>query len=314
MGLMKTAVAVLMALALLGCTPPADPPAPSEAAKPVEAAAPSEAAARRLPAADESGPPSLKEFARQAQIACADAQQAIAAVELQGDPFVEGASPVAVGAAVARFRAAESAWSGAAEHLWQFGLPRRKLGEQLMNAFDVIAQYSHQAAGLLEEGDTDRAQLVLDALETSTFKADRLASALGAPSLFTCAAGTPELAGARKVDVVATEFAFTAGPLRPGPTHFVVRNRGAERHQLSIVRLRRAGTLDDAVATDEATQDPSGFVRGAPVSSPIVRRGRRTTLDVNLERGTYGLVCFLASPDATPHAYKGMVLEITVAR
>jgi hypothetical protein len=143
-------------------------------------------------------------------------------------------------------------------------------------------------------------------------QANRLAAQLGLGPLDDCGASRTRLAGATTVTVVATDFAFAVAPLRHGPTHFVVRNRGQQPHQLFVVGLRAAGTLDEALAADRENGDPGPFLADAGAVSHVVPPGGRTWLDVDLARGPTALLCFLPLPDATPHAYKGMAVEIDV--
>jgi hypothetical protein len=79
-----------------------------------------------------------------------------------------------------------------------------------------------------------------------------------------------------------------------------------------VVRLRQPGTLDDALRADREGQLPGSFLADGGTVSPVVRPGERTSVDVKLRAGSYGLLCFVASPDGTPHAFKGMAVEISV--
>lgn len=293
---------------LCACTTPNPPPepVPGASAEPTAAAAPTQ-----LPAA-EPEVPTLAEFRREAARACALASAAIAAAEVPKDPFREDARRRDVRAAIHHYRTAAEEWTAAASELFDFGLPNKRVGERFITSLDTVAQYSHQAAQLLEDRDYATAELAIGAVDTATVETNKVAARLGIGRIEDCARAPGRLPGAQRVRVTATDFSFSFNPPASGPTRFVLRNRGEEPHQLFVVQLREAGTLDDAVRADRFDRRPGQFLRGEGATSPVVSPGKTATLDVRLPSGAYGLLCFVASEDGTPHAYKGMATEFQV--
>ena len=263
-------------------------------------------------AAAEPELPSLSAFRRRAQQACATATAAIASNPLRGDPLRPQARGADVHAAVAHYRAAAAAWTAAAGDLWDFGIPKQKVGQKLITALDTLAQYDHQAAELLRSGDSGGAQAALGAVHAATNEADRFAQRLGIGRLQDCGPPRPSIRRSRPVAVTAQDFSFSAEDVAAGPTRFVLTNAGREPHHLFVVRLAQAGTLNEAVRADRRQSSPGEFLRRQSAVSVTADPGTTTALDMRLKPGPYGLLCFVASEDGTPHAYKGMALEIDV--
>lgn len=300
------AMVLLAAACVADEPPPEDRPTPTPGEPVVSETPPSE-----LPAV-EPQQPSLADFSQRAVFACTQAMATIGAAPLRGDPLRPGASPRAMDAAVEHYRARSVAWTGAAEDLWQFGVPMEKVGQRFITALDTVAQYSQQTADLLRKRDWPTAQAGVAAVETSMARANRIAESLGLGNLEECGTPPVTLSGAQRVRVAAVDHSFSVDPLRRGATRFVVRNSGVEDHQLFVVRLREPGVLDDAIRADRDGRLPREFLADDGVASPVVRPGEHATVDVRLRPGAYGLVCFVASEDGTPHAYKGMATEVSV--
>lgn len=112
------------------------------------------------------------------------------------------------------------------------------------------------------------------------------------------------------VTVTASDFAFAAPATIPaGLTTVRLVNQGKEMHHAQIVRL------DDGHTVQELMQAGHGplpawarFVGGPNVPAP---QGF-TEATMQLEAGTYALVCFIPSADGVPHLMKGMVKPLTV--
>ena len=302
---------LVVLLAVSGCSAAPESvegPPPTAAARPAPLASPDQNVAAVEPA-----PPTLAEFRRQARLACQAAAATIAQAPLRGDPLAAGAKPDDVRAAIGYFRASSSAWTAAAGQLWEFGLPRRRAGEKMITTLDTVGQYSKQAADFLQEGDDASAQAAVGAVDTAMNDANRVARVLGIGRLEQCADSPAKLRNPRRRAVTATDFALGVGAVARGPTRFVLRNDGREDHQIFVVRLREAGLLAEAVKEDRAGGKPSRYLAGAGRSSPVAGPGEQASVDVNVRPGPYGLVCFIASEDGTPHAYKGMATEIFVS-
>ena len=306
----RWAVLASLAVALTSCTP--GPPV----AAPATAPAPAPSAGATAPgnlAAAEPAPPSLAAFRREAERACATAVAKIDAAPLRGDPLSGDPPADAVAAAVEHYRQAAAAWSAAAGQLWEFGLPRRKAGQNLITALDTVGQYSKQTADYLQAGSTPEAQAVLGAVDVAKRQADRIAASIGIGPLEDCGSKPRVLANARREPVTAADFTFGVGAVRPGRTRFVVRNDGDELHQLFVVRLREQGTTGAAVREDRDGGNPGRYLANKGAATPVIVPGEQGSVDVKLRTGPYALLCFVASKDGTPHAYKGMATEIFVS-
>ena len=295
---------ILMVAVLVACEPA---PAPQTGASPT---APAAAGQPQLPAAEPTEP-SLEAFRQRAVQVCAQAREAIAAVPLRGDPLRPDAGPGDVSAAVAHYSAVANAWSRGANELYEFGLPADPIGGSFVTALDVLALRADEAAAALEAGEAPVAQGSVAVTEDARRTADQIGRDLGIGPLDDCGSRSRR-AGARRVDVTAEDFVFSVGPLQRGRTRFVLRNEGQEEHHLFVVRLRRPGTLLDAVRADRAGKPPGAFLSDDGSVTATISPGGRSTVDVRLRRGAYGLLCFVASPDGTPHAYKGMAAEVVV--
>lgn len=304
----------LLAVALAACTPTGTPsPAPTAAGASAAAVTPaaSQPPAPQLPAVEPTRP-TLQAFRARAEDACAAAARKVQAAPLRGDPLRDGATAADRRAAVAHYRAMAGAWTTVADDLFTFGMPAHKGGRKLVTALDTVAQYSQQTAEFLGGGDLPTSQAGVAAVDDAFAAADRIAARLGMPPVSQCGEDRLRLRNPTRVRVNAYDFGFEVGPVSSGPTRFVLHNSGTERHHLFVVRLRGAGTLGEAVRADRAGQDPGAFLLGQGNVSPVARPGERSTVDARLRSGSYGVLCFIASPDGTPHAYKGMAAEISV--
>ena len=304
---MRIRKALVLLVAVLGACSWEQPAAvPSATPMPNPSAAPT-----NLAAADPAAP-TLHAFRREATRACATARAQVETAALRGDPLRAGVRQRDIRAAIGHFRAAATAWTQAAGRLWEFGLPDRRAAQKLITALDTWAQYSQQTADFLQSGERASAQAALGAADAARRDVNRIARLIGMPAVEECGRTPPTLRNPRREPVTAADFTFGVGAVGPGPTRFVLRNDGDEDHQLTIIRLRSPGTVDDAVRQDRADGNPARFLRGVPRTSRVVGAGQRGRLDVRLRPGPYALVCFVASPDGTPHAYKGMATEIFV--
>ena len=87
-----------------------------------------------------------------------------------------------------------------------------------------------------------------------------------------------------------------------------ISNKGVEAHEAIVVQLPEGadpmGLLDESIAFEDIT-----FLglRGANLPRRVCRNGL-----LNLEPGTYTLVCFFPGPDGAPHAANGMVAQFEV--
>jgi uncharacterized cupredoxin-like copper-binding protein len=107
------------------------------------------------------------------------------------------------------------------------------------------------------------------------------------------------------------EYSITpnADAVNPSPVLiFHATNGGQEAHELIVLRLPEGadpkGLLDGSLSFDQV-QFIGGVFDLAPGDSQDLAL-------VNLDPGTYTLICFFPSPDGTPHAALGMIATFTV--
>jgi uncharacterized cupredoxin-like copper-binding protein len=112
------------------------------------------------------------------------------------------------------------------------------------------------------------------------------------------------------VTVTATDFAFAAPATIPaGLTTVRLVSQGREMHHAQLVKLEEGHTVEDLTKADPHGPIPSWarFVGGPNAPGP---NGAEATMD--LQPGTYALVCLIPSADGVPHLMKGMIKGITV--
>jgi hypothetical protein len=114
------------------------------------------------------------------------------------------------------------------------------------------------------------------------------------------------------VTVTASDFAFASPATIPaGLTTVRLVNQGREMHHAQLVQLDEGHTVDDLMkAASEHGPIPAWarFVGGPNVPAP----NGFTEATMQLQAGTYALVCFIPSADGVPHLMKGMVKPLTV--
>ena len=113
------------------------------------------------------------------------------------------------------------------------------------------------------------------------------------------------------IDVIASDYAFTALPARiaAGPTMFTFANHGKVQHEMSIGRLKSGATIQDVLKVSKAggrlrdlIERSVGILLAGPGKSPDGR------LWVDLLPGqTYIVICNLKdTPASAPHMTMGM--------
>ena len=142
------------------------------------------------------------------------------------------------------------------------------------------------------------AALVLAACSTSNAESEKNSTAAARPNV---------------VVVKTSDFAFQApDTIQAGLTTIRLEtNAGPELHQVGLIRLDSAKTpanLFETMKTSPAL--PKWAVEIAGVNPPAPGKVAEATL--NLEPGSYLLVCFVPSADGVPHIAKGMSRPLTV--
>jgi hypothetical protein len=124
--------------------------------------------------------------------------------------------------------------------------------------------------------------------------------------------GPPLPAGARVVQVVTHEFAFTMPDSLPaGLTTFRLRNEGRQPHHLMLYRLEPGKSLADVLVALRAGGAHPAWMHavGGPNAVP---HGGVAVGTLLLLPGRYVAFCHVKSPDRVLHFAKGMMKALTV--
>jgi hypothetical protein len=118
--------------------------------------------------------------------------------------------------------------------------------------------------------------------------------------------------GTRTATVHAKDFAFAAVDSIPaGWTTFRFVNDGPNLHHLQIARLDSGKTASDlAAAMKNPGPPPMWMVMVGGPNAP--NPGSASNGSFNLAPGNYVMLCFVDTPDHTPHFAKGMMHAFTV--
>lgn len=115
---------------------------------------------------------------------------------------------------------------------------------------------------------------------------------------------------AQRVDVAATEYDFAFDAPEAGAVSFVMTNEGEEPHFMFIGRLLGDATLDEALQSEDPTEEGLAEDVG---ESDTVGPGEEAVLTIeDLPSGRYAMLCFIPTSDGTPHAFEGMAVEFAV--
>ena len=116
------------------------------------------------------------------------------------------------------------------------------------------------------------------------------------------------------VDLVDFNFAIPA-EIEAGPKVWQISNKGAQWHEMFIVKLNEGATIDDVLAmlqSEEESTEPPPFEEVAfwSPNSP----GQTGYVTWDLPAGEYTVICFLPdlAGDFSAHAAHGMVANLTV--
>lgn len=118
----------------------------------------------------------------------------------------------------------------------------------------------------------------------------------------------PEDATAINGEMTEFEFILSDESAPAGSIVFNVTNTGEYTHELVMVQLPEGVTIDDVFADEALFEEVQfqGFTFAGPgeEAKPLVL--------VDMEPGTYTIVCFVDEPDGVPHVMEGMILEFEV--
>ena len=114
-----------------------------------------------------------------------------------------------------------------------------------------------------------------------------------------------------EIPVTAVEYEFQGveDELISGQTSFRLDNTGEEPHEFSLARINGDQPLEELLQLPE--KQVGKFIENA--GRAFAEPGDSDLLELELEPGRYGYVCFIPGPDGTPHAFLGMSGEFTVA-
>ena len=117
---------------------------------------------------------------------------------------------------------------------------------------------------------------------------------------------------------IANEYSFTGPDSIPGGwTRVRMVNQGQELHHLGLFKLAEGRTVADFLAALQAAGQTPG---GGPPPGLLTEEGGpnaaapggESVAILNLEPGTYILVCFIPDAQGVPHIAKGMMKPLTV--
>jgi uncharacterized cupredoxin-like copper-binding protein len=115
--------------------------------------------------------------------------------------------------------------------------------------------------------------------------------------------------------VVTSDFQFDAPDTLPSGEQVIeVQNDGPQPHEMTLVKLDEGVTFEDLQALLASEEEPTG---PPPFSSAgglgAIAPGTSGYTTLNLDAGTYALLCFVPDPDSgAPHFALGMVDSFTV--
>jgi len=139
-----------------------------------------------------------------------------------------------------------------------------------------------------------------------------------APKADSTAAATPANAAPAApnvVNITASEYKFDAPDSIPaGFTKFVLNDAGKEIHHASLIKLDSGKTLVDlenGLKNMKPGSPPPGWVIPAGGPNAVAPTGT-TALTMDIEPGTYALVCFVPDEKGVPHVMKGMAKQMVV--
>jgi hypothetical protein len=121
--------------------------------------------------------------------------------------------------------------------------------------------------------------------------------------------------GTTVVDVQMNEFAFAliASDITNGNVAFAAENVGEQDHEFALARIPTDAVIEELLMTEE---DVPGFEFIGGVGPAEPGDTVNLVLTEALTPGRYLVVCFLPDtddPEETPHAFKGMTAEFTIA-
>lgn len=132
-------------------------------------------------------------------------------------------------------------------------------------------------------------------------------------SLLVKPSSTPPSAPSADVIITGTDFSYVVdGTLKPGPRIFQFRNDGEQAHEVVFVKLQSGASTQNFLNAYRPgiASNPAGKTIGGMVG---LDPGLDSYIQVDLEVGRYGLLCFLGDPvTGAPHFSRGMWIDLDV--
>ena len=114
------------------------------------------------------------------------------------------------------------------------------------------------------------------------------------------------------ITIQLEDYSFRiSGPLGAGRHVFRVQNTGAEPHEIGLVRLAAAKTMQDFKAWMQNPRGPppASSVGGIASMAPSATA---SCFEAEVTSGEYLLLCFVTAPDGRPHTDHGMIQHLRV--
>lgn len=132
------------------------------------------------------------------------------------------------------------------------------------------------------------------------------------------ARGTP-FAGAQadtypQLAITAKDYQFELPATVPGGyTQITLKNEGPDTHHAMFMRLNEGKTVDDFKAAAKSKDFGALFAVSTSAGGPgSIDAGQESTVILNLQTGTYVVVCVIPDAEGTPHYQMGMLSPLTV--
>jgi len=113
--------------------------------------------------------------------------------------------------------------------------------------------------------------------------------------------------------ITAHEYNFKSSGLKAGKQKVLFDNAGKEPHFIAGVRMNPGATIDEVRKFFQTEKGQPPISEEGGFDTAVTDGGNKQTVEVNLEKGKYALLCFV--PDrkgGPPHAVKGMISEAVV--
>lgn len=183
-----------------------------------------------------------------------------------------------------------------------------------------IYQTTFAGAPWAQSGTSEQAVVLLSAGEWVVFSPAPLTPAtLTVTGESATPAGSPKLQIDR--EVLMQEYAFLGfeEPVPAGPQVWQITNQGQQPHFVTVSPLPPGTTqtqyMDTLMAMMSGTPEAAGPDMGAPSivgGCSTLSHGQSLYLELDLEAGTYGAICFFPEPGTgAPHAMMGMAQVFT---